>query len=173
MKKLSKNTIIYALILSLTLILGACNKETSIPEGYQLYDDGAISFAYPDDWIKNEASIVILINESGIGNNISVVYESNTGIYENMTKESYTETYTALYEAMGLSVEINEFETLTNTNGLSIIKISQTTVTMGIEMAQTQYITDIGDLTYIITISETTPDAELVQNVFDTLNLVK
>jgi len=195
MKKSSRIALICTAILCLTFILEACNKTPAvqdeeqditpaiqdevqdvapaIPDGYQTFDNGAISFAYPEGFINSDASIVLLVDGAGSGNNITVAYEVKTGIYANMTKESYIETYSALYTAMGMDVQIKEYEFLTNKNNLSIIKIVQDTISMGIKMTQTQYITDTEDLTYIVTVTEVIPDAELVQNVFDSLNVVK
>ena len=59
--------------------------EPTIPEGYKLYDNGDISFAYPADWVKTDGGVVILTNKSGAGNNITVTYEAKNTIYDTFT----------------------------------------------------------------------------------------
>ena len=140
--------------------------ETGIPEGYQLYSDGKISFAYPKGWGKQNGTVVILLTMNG--NNITVLYEPKSDIYEKMTLESYMETYMPTYESMGVSISNVKIEKK-ETNGEKVIVISQNAVNNGVKMTQTQYIMAVGDRNYVVTVTEVVNDAKLVETVFQTL----
>ena len=64
---------------------GEDQKDIVIPEDYVVYDDGKISFAYPKNWTKQNGSVVILTGTNG--NNITVVYEPKTNMYDDLTIE--------------------------------------------------------------------------------------
>ena len=76
--------------------------EASLPDGYTKYDNGAVSFAYPADWIEQDGSTVILVNASGVGNNITVVYEAKNDFFW------YAATGRALF---GTGTQIDRFAT--------------------------------------------------------------
>ena len=147
--------------------------EPTIPEGYKLYDNGDISFAYPDDWTKTDGSTVMLMNPTGAGNNITVVYEAKTDIYDDMTISDFNDMFKPVFEAMGMTITNPSVSNSTNDNGLKIAKISYTVSSSGVNMKQTMYIMTVGQRTYTVTVTESTSDAALVKNVFDTLTLVK
>ena len=145
--------------------------EPTIPEGYKLYDNGNISFAYPDDWTITDGSTVLIT--AGAGNNITVVYEAKTNMYEDMTMDDFNEMFVPAYEAMGMTVSNASVNSTTNDNDVKITKISYKATASGVTMKQTLYITTAGQRTYTVTVTETTNDATLVKNVFDTLTIVK
>lgn len=173
MKKILCITLATLLVLGSMLAFSACGaKAPEIPEGYQVYEDGSLSFAYPEDWTKNSGSTVILMNPAGVGNNITVVYEAKTDVYEKMTVESFNTDMKPAYEAMGMTVS-NVSITNQETNGLDVVELSYTAKMMGVSMEQTAFITTIGDRTYTVTVTETTQDDTLVSNVFNTLYKAK
>ena len=139
--------------------------EIVIPEGYTLYNDGKISFAYPKTWTKQDGSVTII--QSTNGNNISVAYEAKSDVYVNMTLETYNATLKPLYEAMGMTVSNVKIEKK-ETNGQQIVIISQKTTVNGMTMQQTQYIMAVGDLNYTVTVTEVVTDTELREIVFET-----
>ena len=141
------------------------NGEIVIPEGYTLYNDGKISFAYPKTWTKQDGSVTII--QSTNGNNISVAYEAKSDVYVNMTLETYNATLKPLYEAMGMTVSNVKIEKK-ETNGQQIVIISQKTTVNGMTMQQTQYIMAAGDLNYTVTVTEVVTDTELREIVFET-----
>ena len=137
------------------------------PEGYKLYESDKISFAYPEDWIMNDGSIVILMNET-TGNNITVVYEAKTDMYDNMTVSSFNEMFGPTFATMGMTaknVKISE----TTANGLKIIKVTYDATVSGVQMSQTLLITDIGSRTYSVSITEVEKDSEMVSTVLETI----
>ena len=161
-------------VLGLVFVMNACGseekKEIEIPEGYTVYENGDISFAYPKDWTKTDGSTVTLTGKDG--NNVTVVYENKNDMYEKMTTESYKTDMIPFYEQMGLTVTNAKVEQA-QTNGLSITKITHIMNMNGTKMDQTQYIATVGEKTYTVTVTEIKSDAELVQTVFDTLCEVK
>lgn len=166
-------SLLLAVVLSV-FALAACGGEKEekieIPEGYTVYENDALSFAYPEDWTKTEGSMTTLTGENG--NNITVVFEDKTDTYEKWTTEDYKTDMIPVYEAMGFTIK-NPAVEQTETNGLKITKVSHTATVSGKTMEQTQYIATIGDNTYTVTVTEVESDDALVQNVFDTLCRVK
>ena len=173
MKKISCIALAVLLMLGSMLAFSSCNAKTpEIPEGYQVYENGGLSFAYPENWTKTDGSTVILINPTGIGNNITVVYEGKTDMYAEMTAESFNELLKPTYEAMGMTLS-NVTVNQKTSNGLDVTEINYTAKVMDTTMEQTAFIATIGDRTYTVTITETTQDDTLVSNVFNTLYEVK
>ena len=175
MKKISLVMAVLLLIASCVFTLAACDKTAKtpeIPEGYQAYSNDVLSFAYPEGWSANSGSVVTLMDPNGNGNNITVVYEAKTDLYDDMTVESFNSMMKPTYEAMGMTVSNVAIEKRT-TNGLNVVQLSYDAKVAGQSLSQTVFITTIGDSTYSITVTEMTPDAELVDNVFNTLYALK
>ena len=148
--------------------------ETSapvIPDGYKVYNDGYISFAYPDTWSKENGSVVTLSKSNG--NNITVVYEDKTDYYEKMTTAIFRSDLKPVYESMGMTISGEKVEQTTNNSGTKITKVSYTAIVNGVSMNQTAYITTIGNRTYTVTVTEVTPDTALANNVFNSLTALK
>ena len=143
------------------------NKEPTLPEGYTLYDNGEICFAYPAAWVINDSSVVILTSESG--NNITVAYESKSDFYKNMTADEFMSVLGPQFEAMGQSVSNVKVEQLTNDLGTAVTKISLNNTYMEIAMVQTMYVIAAGVRNYVVTVTEVTSDSTLVNTVFETL----
>ena len=172
MKKISCIALAALLVLGSMLALASCGaKAPEIPEGYQVYENGGLSFAYPEDWTKTDGSTVLLINPTGVGNNITVVYEAKYN-HKDLTIDTFNEQMKPAYEAMGMTVS-NATVTQKTSNGLDVTEIHYTAKMMGVTMEQTAFITNIGDRTYTVTVTETTQDDTLVSNVFNTLDEVK
>ena len=106
------------------------------PEGYKLFSDGYISFAYPENWSKTEGSVTLIQNNS-TGNNITVVYEAKTDYYEDLTVTKFNSELKPVYEAMGLSISDTSVKHKTNSNDVKITRLSFTTVAAGKSMKQT------------------------------------
>ncbi|MBQ3507973.1 MAG: hypothetical protein IJA91_05420 [Clostridia bacterium] len=175
MKKLSYVMAALLLIMGCMAVLSGCDlgaKAPEIPEGYQVYKNDALSFAYPEDWSANTGSVVTLMNPAGTGNNITVVYEAKTDMYDDLTAESFGTLMQPTYEAMGMKLSDVQVEKKT-TNGLDVVQISYNAKLAGVSMSQTAFITTVGDSTYTVTVTEMTPDQELVKTVFETLYAVK
>lgn len=170
------------LMILLSFSLTACkdtdkndDKETeaSIPEGYKLYENEVLSFAYPEDWTLQDGSTVMLVNPTGTGNNITVVYEAKTDMYETMSLSDFNKQLKPMFEAMGVRVSGTTVDQVTNPNDLDITKITMSSTVSNVTMKQNLFIITVGERTYTITVTEATSDANLPKNVFNTLDLVK
>jgi hypothetical protein len=184
MKRLFCTFLALVLTLSCVLVLGSCNsdgdgkkdaeppKPATAPEGYTTYDNGDISFAYPSDWTKNDGSTTMLVNKSGKGNNITVVYEAKNDIYEKSSDSELEKAFKDSMSAMGMTIS-NFKRTKTKNDYNDVTKITFTTSAAGTSMKQTQLVATVGDRTYVVTVTETTADQTLVDNVFNTFVVLK
>lgn len=142
-----------------------------VPEGYSLYNDGYVVFAYPASWAKQDGSVVILQGDGG--NNITSAYETKTDYYVNLTAEGFIADMKPLYESMGL-VTSNEAVTQTvNSKGVAITNITYDATMSGVPFTQCVYIVNSGDRTYSITVSIFEEDEALLSNVFESLTVLK
>ena len=193
MKRLLSLMLVFVLTLGLALSLAACpmpapapgGSTTSCegggegggerpdpsepPAGYQWFDNGAITFAYPENWSKQEGSTTMLINPMGAGNNITVVYEPFSNIYTTMDLAGFNSTLKPVLEAMGATITNATVEQTENARGVAITKISYSMLLSGNAMRQTLLVIPRGEYNYSIAITETTGDSALVSTVFDTL----
>ena len=142
-----------------------------IPDAYQLYDNGTLSFYYPNTWNVTDGSIVILTDLSN-GNNITIVSEPKNDYYAALNTESFNTEMKPMLESMGMAISEASVKQTQNENGLAMTVIVYTAAYLGTEMTQTQYIVNVDDLTYSVTVTEMVADAVLVETVFDTLNTV-
>lgn len=184
MKRLFCTFLALVMALSCVLVLASCNsgkddkKETeppkpaTAPDGYITYDNGDISFAYPSDWKKTEGSTTMLVNKSGKGNNITVVYEEKNEIYGKASDSELEKLMKDSISAAGMSIS-NFKRTKTKNDYNDIIKLTYTISASGASMKQTQMIATVGDRTYVVTVTETTADQTLVDNVFNTFVVLK
>ena len=74
--------------------------------------------------------------------------------------------------ATGMSIS-NFKRTKTKNDYSDIIKLTYTLSASGVSMKQTQMIATVGDRTYVVTVTETTADQTLVDNVFNTFVVLK
>ncbi len=148
---------------------GAEKEEPEIPNNYQKFDNGDISFAYPANWTKTDASVVMLMNSTGAGNNITVAYEPKSDLYEKMDMASFNTNLKPILEAAGMKVKDAKIEQLTNECGTKITKIVINSEMSGVSLTQTMFVVAVGAKNYCITVTETSTDAVLISNVYNTL----
>ena len=173
MKKLLCMLLIIAMILMGAFAICSCDKKSAvIPEGYTKYENDDLSFAYPSDWTRNDGSATMLVNSTGAGNNITVVYEAKTDLYETSTEAELKAIFAQAMNAYGFSV--SDFK-LSQTKNDFVDKITKmtctTTAANTAAMRQTMFVVTVGDRTYTITVTESTADQELVDTVFNTLEI--
>ncbi len=145
-------------------------EPVATPSGYKLYNNGKISFAYPETW---QESAGMLVNESGAGNNITVAFEQKSDFYTNMDVASFNSELKPMLEQAGLTVTNPSVEQLKNDNDTKITKIRCSVSYSGVTMVQTIFVTAAGEYNYVITVTEVTSDATLVENVYKTLDIVE
>lgn len=189
MKRLLCMLLILAMTLTGALALCSCDKgedakETDekkteapktvvIPEGYTKFDNGDLSFAYPSDWKKTEGSLTQLINSTGAGNNITVVYEAKTDLYEKSSEAELKNLFSQSMSAVGMSISNFKLSQTKNDFTDKITKMTCTTSIGASSMKQTMLVVTVGERTYTITITEANADQALVDNVFNTLVVLK
>lgn len=139
------------------------------PDGYQLFENDAIAFAYPEGWVKTDGSVVILQDSTGTGNNITVAHEAANAFYGTMTMEDFNTQVKPVYEAMGMTISNATLEHVENDHGLKLLVMAFDNTISGTTMRQTQYVVTLGDYTYTVTTTEVAADEEMVQVVLDTL----
>ena len=144
----------------------------ALPEGYVLFDNGDISFAYPESLTKTDGSTVILSDGTN-GNNITVVYEAKTNYYEKMTATDYANDLRPAFSAMGMTIKGYSVNQIKNAKGTSITKIAHTASVSDITLKQTMLVITAGEKTYTVTVTEMVNDSALVNNVLNTLGLTK
>ena len=164
-----------SLLLSLVLSIGCALSLTScsatppeVPEGYVLYENDDLSFAYPEGWVSQKGSITILASSLSGGNNITLAYEEKTDAYEDLTVESFNTLLKPSLESIGMSIS-GIVITEEKTNNVELTKITYDATVGNMKVYQTLFITTVGENTYTITITELNKDSKLVDTVFKTL----
>lgn len=142
-----------------------------VPEGYKLFKNDDISFAYPDNWGSEIGSLSIL-QELSTNNNITVVYEAKTTMYDDMTVSEFKKMMQPSMSSAGLTIS-NVSISKEKTNNLDVIKITYDISSSGVEIAQTIFITHVDDKTYIITLTEVMSSKELGETLFKTLYAIE
>ena len=149
------------------------DKEYVIPAGYKSYNYEDISLAYPENWSITNSSVVLIVNETGAGNNITLAYEPFSNVYTDITAQEFEEMVKSSYEAAGASMSGTSVKQTENQRGLAITQITYKMIMSGVTMDQTMFIFPAGNRNYIVTVTETDKDSELVETVFESLWAVK
>ena len=141
-----------------------------VPAGYQVYDDGYVRFAYPEDWYQTSVSgTTVLVNPNGVGNNITLAYEAATDAYANMTTESFKTTMQPSLEASGMKISDAYVDHYWN-NYDELTEISYTAESNGVMMDMSMLIINASDRTYIIAVTTVDYDYDTYYTVVDTLD---
>ena len=142
-----------------------------VPEGYKLFKNDDISFAYPDNWGSEIGSITIL-QELSTSNYILVVYEAKTTMYDDMTVSEFKKMMQPSMSSAGLTIS-NVSISKEKTNNLDVIKITYDISSSGVKIAQTIFITHVDDKTYSITLTEVMASKEVKETLFKTLYAIE
>ena len=152
-------------------MLSTTAASDSIPEGYKLYSNGTISFAYPEAWTKTEGSMDMLV-DANTGNNIIVAYENKNEIYKTLTTADFDTVFKPGLEAQGLTVA-NGTIAQEKAGELDVTVISfDTTTSTGASMKQILNVVTVGELTYSVTITETVSVPALHSTFMNSLKVV-
>ena len=145
------------------------NDEPVASEGYTLYDNGDIIFEYPEDWTVTNGSVVQIMNPKGVGNNITITYQAQSKIMDELTVEDFNKYLLPAYKSAGASISNVAVSHPKNENNVNITKITYTITMSGQSMKQTQYAVNANKKNYVITVTEATTDTTLVTNIFNSL----
>ena len=98
-------------------------KEPTVPEGYKMYDNGDIRFAYPEEWRVDDGSVAVISSKNG-GNNITVAYEDKSDFYDDLTADEFMSTMGPQFSAFGQNISNAKVAHPTNEAGVKLTKIS-------------------------------------------------
>ena len=146
--------------------------EITVPDGYTMYDNGDIAFAYPEDWTKSEESGLVMFT-SGEAASINITAENKTDLYDDMTAEEFEKMFFPYFEAAGMTATNLKVEHTKN-NGMDVMVVTYDMDVSGVSLKQAQYAVTGDEKTYVITVAvEASGDASISQNVLSTLSKVK
>ena len=181
MKKLLCLLLAMTMLMGSLFVLSACDKKDKkeeatteekkdvfkLPEGYALYENDYISFAYPAEWTKTDLGedAGAMIMDGSTGNNITAVGEEYSDTYKTMTVEEFNKTVKPQLTASGLSVSNVKIEQIKGADDLAITKISYNVKSSGVTMKQYVYVVPSGDRNYAVSVTE----VKAVDGLLDTL----
>lgn len=146
--------------------------QVQIPAGYAEYNDGYVSFAYPEDWTITSGTVTILSDPTGAtASNIALTSEPYSTLYETMTAEDYMSLVGASYQASGLIISDVQVDTDYTGSGEQVTVISHNTSSNGISMVQALIIIPSGGRNCVVTITEQS-FTEVLDVVMETLRSV-
>ena len=143
------------------------------PAGNKLYENDDLSFAYPETWVTTAGSVPVISDSNNSGNNITVAYEPKTTVYKGMTMDIFNELFKPAFEAMGLTLSNITISQVENANGVAITKLTYNAANAVTTMKQTIYCFDAGSYTYSVTVTEMVEAYDVVQNVFNTIYVLR
>ena len=100
-----------------------------VNEGYKSFNNGDISFDYPETWLNipfigDIAGVNMIMDLEGTGNNINILSMAKTDVYENIPDaDSFIEQMRPTLEEQGMTVKDGEMDKGT-TNGLDYVLFS-------------------------------------------------
>ena len=178
MKKSITRLLAVLLVLGCVLALAACDEKSSgkpytLAEGYKLYENDDLSFAYPSSWTLTDGSTAMMVGTNG--NNFNVVYETaneeNTDAYENMTEDTFMDLMGEMLQGMGMTLSGVEVETKTNDGGVEMVVCTYDATYAGKEMSFCQYLIVGEDKHYTITATAVVPMDDAVEELFKSIRL--
>lgn len=180
MKKIISLSLAIILIFCCMFIFTGCVSQDApgVNEGYKSFNNGDISFDYPETWlnipfIKEFLGINMIMDLEGSGNNINVNSVARDDSYMDIPDaESFMEQMKPELEAQGLTVENGEIEKGT-VNGIDYLIFSFDSEMSEVPMKQSIIFASAGEYTYIITVTLASTNPEIVDAILSTLAPVK
>ena len=145
--------------------------DVQIPFGYVEYNDGYVSFAYPEGWVIEPGEVTVISDTSGTSSNITIANEMYSSIYDSLTAKQYIDLVGEAYAASGLEISNVVVTQTYSGSGEKVTQITHTTSTSGIVMEQTLLVIGCGHFNYVVTATEL-ENTELVDVVLETLHSV-
>ena len=173
MKKTLSTLLVVTLVVGCLFALSGCSmiQDPMASENTRLHSDDCLSFEYPASWFRIPFGVDMVMDSEGTGNNINISYDTdgNNEFYDDLDVEKFDEALKPSFEAAGMEISNVVIEKGT-TNGLEYVLLSYDSVMSGTNMHMTQIVTFVNDRTYILTVTEVTPDPDLVETVLSTLS---
>ena len=174
MKRLISYLMVIALLIGCVGMLTACGSKSDayvLPEGYTMYTDEYITFAYPAHWTTTSSSVAMLQNTENT-NNITIAYEAATDLYSNLTAEAFIADLQPSLESVGMQVsDVSVTQLIRGDTDMTEIRFN--VVLMDVSMTQTLYALTVSDRTYIVTTTEVVSEPAIAENIYASLRAVE
>ena len=147
----------------------------ALPNGYQLFDDGSVSFGYPEDWSKSTQGTgeVIILSGSNGGNNITVSREVLSSYYRENHYEIFKSDVMPALETAGYKVSDVHVEYVDKTDNVTGAPELTTVVYYTLEyngfMDQMLLFFNVGEYTYSICVTTVDQNYEIEDTALETL----
>ena len=192
MKRFLSLLLVLLTLFASVLVLGACDKkeedenkddkpkgsvEVEAPEGYTVWKNGDVGFAYPSSWTEVDYPGILLLVQDQLGNNVNVLSEAKNTVYSTVTTENFMEVMGPSYEMVGSNISEPAVSRFNTADGVQVIKFTfkNTMPVSGVSVTvyQTQFYVNVGSKTYAITVtgrsnSEMLELAGIVESTLDT-----
>ena len=148
------------------------NAMTAPPLGYRTFNNGTLSFAYPEGWTATTpaSGLTRLSSPSENGANITLSSEPYSDDYKEMTQASFDETLRPHLEENGLTLTNVTIAQRENLIGTPITQIAYDASYGDTQIKQTMFVVAAGLLNYCVSITEMSDDdGALSRIVFDSL----
>ncbi len=147
------------------------NSDDDAPEGFLMYKNDEITFAYPSDWTQNG---IAASNADGT-KSITVTSQEKTTFYAGLDTQRYVQQVRNDFQTEGKKL-VTASVAQKNKDGLNITYITQTFSVEGMEgeLYQNIYAFDTEDKTYVLTLTQPNGfevDKTLSDTVFDTIKV--
>ena len=179
MKKIISLSLALMLIIGCMFMFTGCTSDgPGVNEGYKSFNNGTISFDYPETWmnipfVESFTGVSMIMDLEGSGNNMNVNGIARSDDYMDIPDaDAFMELMGPELEAQGMAITNPEMEKGT-TNGLDYVYLSFDSVMSEVPMHQTIIFTSVGEFTYIITLTEVQPNAAYLDALISTLSPVK
>lgn len=172
MKKILSLFIVLILILSTMLVLSSCQggKLPEAPDGYLMYSDNHIYFAYPETLERTDNGNYVQLSPKDGGNNITVAKGAYDSTFDNMSVETFRTYLKPGLTQAGMTIT-NEKVTHNTEKGFDIAIVTYDVYAYNVNMEQTLFMLKAGNLVYSITVTSLTDAEAMINTLFETLNL--
>ena len=175
-KRIISLSLVLVLVLTCMFALTGCmpSDGPGVNAGHKSFNNGAFSFDYPETWlnvpfVQEFTGTAWIMDLEGSGNNINLSSMPKTDVFEKIPDaDSFIEQMSPTVEAQGMTIKNGKMEKGT-TNGLDYVLFSFDSEMSGTPMHQTMIFTNIGELTYMITITEVKANPAYVETLLSTL----
>ena len=134
---------------------------------------GEITFKVIKSWTKTEYAGLTMFIDEATGNNINCQITAKTSEFNNITAKEFEDMMKPTLEASNIAISDTVVDSTTNANGITVFKfsyIAKTTVEgTEISMRQTLCAATVGNSTYVITVTEVTPEVAIARLVIETM----
>ena len=134
---------------------------------------GDITFKVIKSWTKTEAEGIVMFIDETTGNNITCQITEKTSEFNNLTAKEFEDMMKPELEASNIAISDTVVEKVTNANGITVVKFTYTAKTTvestEVTMRQALCVATVGSSTYVISVTEVSPEAAIIRLVVETM----